>query len=187
MLATSSGGKLRGEDTGACATGTSSVVSNAATRGDIGVPTSGDMRVESGMLSLNGRDLGGSGCACATTCAGEPFGCVVCGKAKSGGPSGNVAEDTPAQACPLGAGMSTVSGLGTVAEEAAPLGRKSDAPGTGCVAGAACSSASACASGAKPGGGGGGGGSDEMGRAASAACSGGTERGGSLRYPRNSG
>src|SRR6478609_2212442 len=97
MLATSIGGKFRGEETGACATGTSSVVSKAATRGDIGLPTS-EPRAESGELSLSGRDLG-------ALCAADA-GCARGGAINSVSGTRSVAEGAKGTGCVAGADCS---------------------------------------------------------------------------------
>src|SRR6187399_1882133 len=113
MLATSIGGKLRGEETGARAIGTSSVVSKAPTRGDIGVPTN-ELCAESGTLSPARRGLAA---ALATS----------------------VDELTADSRGAGGRGISPVSGTACDVGGEAAVSPAADAPGTGCVAGAASS------------------------------------------------
>src|SRR6187551_1560545 len=138
MLATSMGGKLRGEETGAC-TGTSSVVSKVATRDDSGVPTN-ELLPESGMLSVTVRVLDEPfttpGCASArvATFAGEPCGKVVRGSSATlAGVDGKTAESSGAMGCDI----SSVSGDSSDPERddaASPNCRA--VPGNACVSGA---------------------------------------------------
>src|SRR6478752_4186971 len=105
MLATSIGGKLRGEETGAR---------------------------ESGTLSFMGRDLGG--CIASGSdggrSAGEPFGNVAFDlPGKFGGSAGSVDEKTPDASCVIGGAINSVSGVRSEAE--LPRSRKSATPGTG--------------------------------------------------------